>query len=59
MLLKILFSFIINLFCIYEKFIFRYWSFIPACVTLIKKYLHLPSIFPIKCVGGQSAFMRE
>ena len=21
-------------------------------------YLHLPSIFPIKCVGGPSAFMR-
>ena len=22
------------------------------------KYLHLPSIFPIKCVGGPSVFMR-
>ena len=23
-----------------------------------REYLHLPSIFPIKCVGGPSVFMR-
>ena len=27
-------------------------------INVISKYLHLPSIFPIKCVGGPSAFMR-
>ena len=37
-----------------NKYYWMLWN-VELCIAI---YLHLPSIFPIKCVEGPSAFMR-
>ena len=44
----------------YNHHLFVYlFVYVNIILPFINKYLHLPSMFPMKCVGGPSAYILD